>query len=360
MILRNKIEKKCQICGRDDVFELLEIPYTCNEGVEIQKINQCQYCGFVSATYETKNLTEIENQLDDKTIFLAKICFAFLNRYLNDENIIIDINNATDYLLNEFSKSNQTCLGFKVCNEEDYRLLKCSIKDPKKTILIVSDYLEHQENPTLFVDFLRDNFIDKVYIQIPIYDYSTHRDLFGYFIKNHFSYFNKELICNIMNSIGYKLIDDYIEEGHNFIMPMVFPSYVSIWNYVGVKGTIKKNRQVNLIDMYIEECKKEINRINIILSKLDNNIPIAIWGTSNYAKKLLAMTDLKYKNIQFFYDNNESKQGTYFYKRKIKKFDINDVKNKKIEMILIASNTIYKLIMKQLELYNIRDRIIVV
>lgn len=95
-----------------------------------------------------------------------------------------------------------------------------------------------------------------------------------------------------------------------------------------------------------------LERLKQLIDQIPQDKRLAVWGTGHHASMLLANTSLSEKSIIRVYDSDVRKHVYTFHGVKIHSFDENDIYDKKIDGILVATYTAQKEISKVLENYK--------
>lgn len=331
----------CPICGNDSISKLIELKYI---GVSTYKQNLmiCPRCGLICS--KEKFNFEYNIMSFGKDNYLEQRIYDFFNKKLR----ALGVNNF-DFELSHIKQEN---CKFEICSDSE----------KGKTIQIVSEYLEHEIELSRTISTIFNKQTDYIFIETPVYDFFSNDsiNLFGYFIKTHNYYYSFYTIKAMMDRMGYTLLNFEFVVGNNFHMPMIFPCMLSLWG-----KNQKEDIQISFhsdINIYINQCKKEQDKINQKINKLFlDDIPIAIWGTGNYAEKLMGMTTLQDKNIVKIYDGNKQKLGEKFNNIVITEFNKKDLNNGMVKKILIASNTASNEIKKMIiEKYGVEEKFLVI
>lgn len=143
----------------------------------------------------------------------------------------------------------------------------------------------------------------KVYVEVP--DSSRYNDCYVvpyyYFDMEHINHFDQHSLQLLMGINGFRTI---ASEQKN-IIASEFIVYPALWSLFEV-NTITKN----MIQKYIQTSKD--NDHNMVLSNIiESQAECLIWGAGSFTKRLLAQSNLRRCNIQFFIDKDENKQNKY-------------------------------------------------
>jgi len=189
----------------------------------------------------------------------------------------------------------------------------------KFDFIILSHVFEHiydlKEPITNIRSLLSDT--GKIYIEVP--DSSRYHDCYVvpyyYFDMEHINHFDQYSLQLLMGTHGFRAI----ASGQKNITASESVMYPAVWTLFKI-NTISKNA----ILKYIEKSKN--NDHNTMLSDIiASQKECVVWGAGSFTKRLLAQSDLRQCNIQFFIDKDENKQNKYLDTIVIKNPD--DLKN---------------------------------
>ena len=289
---------------------------------------------------------------------------------------------ASGYNLNLYKKDNKKVFGIEPSNnnkkfsKENYDIeiyadtfqnyLKEDISKSKYDLIFLSHILEHIVNPREFINEIKKFSNKYIFIDVPTFDYKFSDECFGMFSDEHVNYFTFESLQNLMYSAGFHLINVRIEFYLDCYVAAGTPAILTLWekNKEGTKYNKRKivNNTINKVKEYIEDSEKILSKIKEKIDSISKNQKIAIWGAGNHTSRLLAMTNLKSKNIVCIYDSDTKKQGQEIIGIKVSEFAEEDIIKKNIDKIIISSysseNAIYNSIKnivpndKIIKLYN--------
>lgn len=376
--------EKCNIC-RGRVKDKLELPFNDIVGMAeeyTQKIAICPECGFIFTRnpFDTKQLDERYKHFSkfefdsDKYILSEKDDYKvrcirqqqFIERNIGLDKIssLLEVGASSGYNLSLYSStcnvkgiepSNANCINAKRNYGLDmycgtFAEFRDSNSTEKYDLLFMSHVLEHIVNPKDFIRQCSELNTSYIFIEVPTLDYKFMDEPYGMFCEEHVNMFTLESLDALMCSCGYELINADMIMGVEQSLPAGWPALSTIWIK---KESPHRRRIVNssekILDDYIIQSQNELERIKRIISTIDKNKKLAIWGTGHHASMLMANTSLMEKNIVKVYDSDEKKQGCPFGACKIEKFNEEDIVNKKVELILIATYTAQKAILNILK-----------
>lgn len=235
-----------------------------------------------------------------------------------------------------------------------------STKENKKYDLIfLSHVLEHIVNPKDFIEqcaLLNNSYM---YIEVPTFDYKFIDEPFGMFCEEHVDMFTLESLQELMVPCGYELINADMLFAIKSTLPAGSPAIATIWQKRKLPRKKKiVNNVTNVLDTYISQSEEDLKRIQSIINSIDENKKLAIWGTGHHASMLLANSNLQSKNIVRVYDSFSKKHGLKFAGCSIQPFNAEDIEDGMVEVILVATYTAQKAIVKILEQYKDKAEII--
>lgn len=200
---------------------------------------------------------------------------------------------------------------------------------PKYDLIFLSHVLEHIVNPKHFIEECKSICNKYIFIEVPSMDYKFVEEPMGMFCEEHVNYFTLESLTNLMISAGFALVDvNYIFGLHEYL-PAGWPAVSTIWE--------------------ITEKSRLPQRIPV----LDSELIIKTYIEKNMvALEKLKKKTLSKKNIVKVYDSDVRKHVYTFNDVNISYFDENNIYDKKIECILVATYTAQKAISRILEKYK--------
>ena len=240
----------------------------------------------------------------------------------NKEAKILDIGAAMGGLLINLKQNNynnlyalepsKTCVTY-MKNEYKLNAYQGSILDDfdeifngkKFDFIILSHVFEHIYDLKKTIINIRSLLSDtgKIYIEVP--DASGYNDCYVvpyyYFDMEHINHFDQHSLQLLMGTHGFRAI----ASGQKNITASESVMYPAVWTLFEI-NTISKNA----ILKYIEKSK--LNDHNEVLSDIiTSGKECVVWGAGSFTKRLLAQSDLRECNIQFFIDKDENKQEKY-------------------------------------------------
>ena len=386
---------KCDICGGkiEEVFALdfkslfgLEDEYT-------QHIGMCPVCQSVftmnpfdgeKLANRYKNFSKYE--FDSDADFMGedydyKIRTArqkrFIERIIGLDNIesMLEVGAASGYNLSLYSD---------ICNVYGIEPSQVNCKSAKKyygvdmfcgmfdeyvktnpqekfDLIFLSHVLEHIANPCTFIRQCSEINSKYMFIEVPTLDYKFVDEPFAMMFEEHINMFTVENLEVLMRECGYKLIDVDMVMSIQQKISTGFPAISTAWVKCN-KDEIKLHKpsfsSYELFSRYIEMSQKEMQRIQSIIDTIENDKKLAVWGTGHHASILMANTDLCDKNIVRIYDSDLKKQGELFAGVKIQPFTEDDIKEKNVDVILLATYSSQEALVRVTEKYASDVRIV--
>jgi hypothetical protein len=295
--------------------------------------------------------------------------YYFIRNTLENIHSIIEIGCASGYNLNLYKKDEVEVYGIEpsannvISCKKNYGidLFQGTFKeyinhgDNKYDLVFLSHVLEHIINPYQFLVELSKINNKYMFIEVPSLDFKFRDEPFGMFAEEHVNIFTLDNLRNMMKSVGYNIIDAnlYFSSGND--IPAGYPCISTIWtkeNLYKKSLTSKRSPIISsneLLEKYLDNSKKEQERINNIIESIDDKINLAVWGTGHHTSRLLGISNLGKKSIIKFYDSDERKRNVIFYNKNITPFDPNDIKSKIVDTILISSYVAQEAIKNMIE-----------
>lgn len=181
-----------------------------------------------------------------------------------------------------------------------------------------------------------------VIVEVPDYSKINQSSfpLANYFNQEHINYFSNTTLNNIFERYGFT------NTTHDFLYNSTqLGKEYSILNSYRLFST-DKITHISINDyLHKEKIRKEQRRA-IIDKTLALNKNVVIWGTGSYLASLYAETNISKLKIQYFIDNNKSKEGRTLFDIPIKMPNTDSIK--KDDIIIITSMQYAKQIEKQI------------
>ncbi len=213
-------------------------------------------------------------------------------------------------------------------------------------VVVFTMVLEHLLNPDKAIIAIRDNLLknEDSYIVItwPFFEdlIADGSPIVNNFNHEHINYFSRNTADILFNRMGFENVGHHVSLGVDNGIALQF-SNVSVY---------KKNENVHVeIDSKDLITKKSIveytsrlsvnkERINTYIeSVLRRRKKVVIWGSGSYLFYLMGETKISECDIDYFVDNNPSKQGAYIYEHIIK----SPSELKKFEGVVIVTAMLY-------------------
>jgi hypothetical protein len=369
--------KNCCICGVES-STVYAIPFIEVYGMAqeyTQKINICPYCGFIwtanpfddtllSNRYKTMSKYEFDTTkiiTEEKKDYIrrCKRQYSFINN--NDDvqyESMLEVGASSGYNLSLYKKDGIDVYGIEPsiknmesCKQNydidlfqgmfnEYREKK---HDTQYDIIFLSHVLEHIVNPYKFMLELSKINNRYIFIEVPTLDYKFRDEPFGMFTDEHVNYFTFEGLSNLMKSLYYSNVETNITFDLNADVPSGCPCLLTLWQkndpYPPPNLTVNKLPVMSsayVLSEYLKASEELQKEINIKIDTITTN-RLAVWGTGNTSSRLIANSELRYKNIVKFYDSDIRKKDTLFFNKKITPFNPVDIEQGEVDTILIAS-----------------------
>ncbi|GMO37281.1 MAG: methyltransferase domain-containing protein [Termitinemataceae bacterium] len=361
-----------------------------------QEIRICPKCGFIYTANpfseeplenRYKNLSKFEFDTNDIIVeedsSYKKRCvrqYNFIRNSVDSIKSIFEVGSASGYNLSIYKNNNINTYGIEPSKNN---VLSCKDKygielfngmfqeyiekynsQNKYDLIFLSHVLEHIINPYSFIKALSEINKRYMFIEVPTLDYKFCDEPFGMFAEEHVNYFTFESLRNLMNSLGYNIVDANIYFSSESDIPAGYPCISTIWDRNDSKiHSLTSSKKPNLsakelLQTYIKKSEEMEIEINAKIDAIDDKTKIAVWGTGHHTSRLLGMTNLCNKNIVKFYDSDIRKKDTLYFNKKISPFDPKDITNGEVEMVIIstyvAQQAITKILNTVIDCKNIR------
>lgn len=349
----------CNFCNTNS----LEHIYTpINSGINLE-IYICQNCGLVQSTYDigvyedsNKSKTgKFTNLICDaaysevrvgkqQMVKYAKQAFDDLNLKFDKSPRILDMKSARgDFALFALDYFN---IEYIDCIEEDSYITTAYDNDLRINIhegkyhtfkgynydLIYSCHtLEHYQNPTKYLNWVRDRLTDNglFYIDVPNIENIDHNyNIDEFFYDKHLFYYDFETLKNYILNIGFELINYNIT-----------PQNIGILvKKLNVKGSYINNQYTynkKLIENYktnIKQNRDKISKIGQQLNKIfDSNKTNVIFGCGRPLDAFITYGKLDLNNFEFLIDDFLAKITNKIYNLSL----VNSSKLPKLDKVLM-------------------------
>jgi SAM-dependent methyltransferase len=347
----------------------------------VQVINLCPNCGFVfckngfshsdlKERYDKKSNYEFSTTLKytsayKKNVFDSQRQYKYISENccnFSEVKSVFEVGAASGYNLNLYKQSGMEVYGVEPSKinvksaKDDYNIdmyygfIEDFPKDKQYDMILFSHVLEHLVNPIEVVKACRNIANRYVFIEVPCLENKCIDMPYGFFYSEHMSYFTKDSLTNLMKFCGFRLVNFRFYVANEYYSPAGSPCLLTIWE----KDKLPKKNMVfeydkNIIRSYMDVSSIALKRVRKKIEEIPTNKKLAVYGANENTARLLAYTNLKYKNIVCFYDGDKNKQGKFIDGIPIRACNALDIETNGIECILISSyvsrNDIYKSIM---------------
>jgi hypothetical protein len=166
--------------------------------------------------------------------------------------------------------------------------------------------LEHISETKKFLSMIRKNIGDnntKLFIQVPNVKKILKDLAFWDIYYEHCSYFNTKSLNYLLNSTGFKIINQWYDYNDQYIFITAEPKN-------NLNQSIKENNSITMfVDKFRKEIIKEIEKWkDFFIENKDNKI--VIWGGGSKAVAFITTLHLE-NEIDFIIDVNPRKKNTY-------------------------------------------------
>jgi len=220
----------------------------------------------------------------------------------------------------------------------------------KDSSIVMSHMFEHLYDPNKFINNMKENNIQNVFISIPNMNAQIKNKCIPIVHQEHTFFCDYDNIVYLFSKGGYLCKSSYFYKEHSIFFHFTNNLNVSVdTNYFHIK------RIDNLCNVY-EYTKNKINNINI-----DDNEKIFIVPAGLYGQTIYYFLNHTYrKNIIGFLDNDSSKIGKRLYGTENYIFKMDEIKNYHHITLLIYKGPYMEEMMKQLNNYNKNIKYIIV
>lgn len=387
----------CDICGEKlIIIKNLNFKYIIGMADDYtQHIAMCPHCKLIvtanpfseeQLSNRYKNFSKFEFDAEtyifDVSEEYKKRCLRqkhFIEENIPDLASIFEVGASSGYnlsLYTKFSKvlgiepSHINCEGAKkhydvdmFCGvfDEYYHQHKNDTDRKKYDMIFLSHTLEHIVNPCSFLKKCIQIASPKYFfIEVPTFDIKFINEPYGMFCEEHVNYFTLESLENLMNNLGFEIVDAEIHIDAHSRLVAGAPAVVSLWKKSNIQNTTERhylNSVAKILKTYDQTSRKELDRISTIINTIHSR-KLAVWGTGHHVSMLLANTSLLKKHIVKFYDSDSKKHAFQIAGIPIQAFDPQDIENGTIDTILLASYVAQNQMLKLLEPYKDKCRIV--
>lgn len=228
-------------------------------------------------------------------------------------------------------------------------------------LLFLSHTLEHIVNPYSFLKkCIQVASPEYFFIEVPTFDIKFINEPYGMFCEEHVNYFTLESLENLMEKLGFSLVDAEVHIDAHSRLAAGAPAIATLWEKSDIYNT-SGHRYLNavsdILKSYSRTSKAELKRIAKIINGIHSK-KFAVWGTGHHVSMLLANTSLYKKSIIKFYDSDPKKHAFRILGKPIQAFNPQDLENGTIDTILLASYVAQNQMLKILEPYKDKCRIV--
>ncbi|MBD5390349.1 class I SAM-dependent methyltransferase [bacterium] len=225
-------------------------------------------------------------------------------------------------------------------------------------MVFLSHTLEHIVSPCSFIKECVQVISPRYFfIEVPTFDFKFNNQAYGMYCDEHVNCFTLESLENMMSVCGYRLLNAGLDLCSSRVAAGC-PAVFTLWEQT---SSTQIHQYVNsvpfIVKTYNQKSKAELNRIRKIIKNIKGD-KIAVWGTGNHLSLLLATTPLLKKNIVKFYDSDTKKQAFQIAGIPIQAFNPQDIENRTIDTILLASYVAQNQMLRILEPYKDKCRIV--
>lgn len=287
-----------------DFVQCLECGFIYNQSFDLEKAMQ----GYEDkACYQTKQNRSINLAMRDKILSLAKKESVFLEIAPGQGDLVRALSEKANYIYSVDPSPSSNCIADlkNVTHIQGFFNIDLIRQNSKHTIdfIIFRHLLEHLDNPRSFlenvVDLLEDG--GMIYVEVPNTTELFKHAKFYEFYHDHFGYFQKNLLINIMSGLGCEFLECYYPHRGEQFMGLFFRKKL-------------ETKICNLtVEIYTKEqigdMRKAVKNLNEILSHYEN---IGIYGGGFHANSFLYyMNDTNVRKVRAAFDINPEKIGRF-------------------------------------------------
>lgn len=370
---------------RGGVKQIFQLPFRDLQGAQtkqyIQKLCFCETCGFLftanpfseeQLANRYQNFSKFEFDQDDYILdesdTYKKRCarqLSFIKAAVGDDfSSVLEVGAASGYNLSLYREkevagvepSVQNCLAARRNYQVElyHGMFQQFVEENTKSydLVFLSHTLEHIVRPRDFILQCRQICNRYIFIEVPCMDYKFLEEPMGMFCEEHVNYFTLESLGRLMASAGFVPVDVNFIFGLHECLPAGWPAMSTLWKKAEKEAGMLRVPVLDsalLIRTYLDKNRKELEKLRRRMDAIPEDERLAVWGTGHHASMLLANTSLPQKQIVKVYDSDKRKYQYTFHGLPICGFDQEDIYQKRIDAVLIATYTAQKAIRRILE-----------
>jgi hypothetical protein len=264
-----------------------------------------------------------------------------IHNEVNQNSKIVEIGCGKGLFLNKLKLEGLNITGFDPTYEgDDINIVKDYFSEKYTTnadFLILRHTLEHIKDPFTFLHVIAkaNNYIGKIYIEVPTFDWINERAAFWDITYEHCNYFTEETLSSIFkeSKTGKLFGDQYI--------------YV-VANLKDLKFDISCE---TIKDYDITKFENKFFKYKELLGSMNS---IAVWGGATKGLLFLNQIDPHKNKIEYVIDINPAKQNRFMAKsgHKISSPDI--LESIKLKNIIVSNENYYEEIKCALNKFDIK------
>ncbi len=352
-----KSKLNCKICGsKSSLSNILSLPkvppsaqgFTKNKRKNYITLNifQCKSCGLVQSNNKPvkyyKETIRAAGFSKSMVKFRKKQFNNFVSKFNLKNKSVVEIGAGNGDYLSILKKYSKKSVGIEYskknvlkCKKNKLNVYRGYISDKNFKVpggpydgFICMSFMEHSPNINNFLKGISKNLANEAYgiIEVPNFDMILKKKLYTEFIIDHLNYFTKQSLTQTLNINGFEVIE-----------------MNSIWDGYILSAIVKKRENYKKLIL-----KSVINKIQKDFYKFKTkykNKNIAIWGAGHQALTVISLAKINNK-IKCIIDSASFKQNKYSPGDKIKIIAPSEIKNEKINAIIIMaagySDEVYK------------------
>ena len=336
--------RDCPVCNGKEKELVYKQNFIDIPGLGLDKFEQnvviCKNCGmvFVSPFIDDENLSnyysymsayeyaENNYEFSESVKKRSDRQFSYLIKYIDKNAKVLDIGSSIGYFVSLFQKNGNISIGVepselnKKTAKEKYNTKTITgvftnklLGGKRYDLITLSHVAEHLNNAQFIFSEIHKSLNDNglLFIEVPDMDLFDEKNMYQFFFE-HINYFNTKSLSNLLNKVGFILINEIVFENSDGTSPF-YPTTGTLWKKSN-NSLVQVNdygRNKKTINKYIELLKTENNLLNNkIDSIIDQYKNIAIWAGGTLTAQLLAQTNLLNVNVINIFDNDPKKIDT--------------------------------------------------